>query len=235
MNNSEIFELGLTLAHALNGEPKAIADLKVLFVRHPEMFENLEDLRNTIKEVALSPEIIMQNNKPKGNDIEIIAAKRLDDKKMGDIGIRNTGAANVVFHANKTRLNNFERLEKKARQQNTTTDGRDAHTPYTQAQSLDGRLVQKNISSVADSRIITQPLSKEKALSALNDIAAEFYTGAEYQSCIALNQQRVEEIYSAGKSITMQNIHQARNHHKERQQQIRNPPEQSKDKGGRER
>ena len=26
-------------------------------------------------------------------------------------------------------------------------DGRDAHTPYTQAQSLDGRLVQKNISS----------------------------------------------------------------------------------------
>ena len=26
-------------------------------------------------------------------------------------------------------------------------DGRDVHTPYTQAQSLDGRLVQKNISS----------------------------------------------------------------------------------------
>jgi hypothetical protein len=26
-------------------------------------------------------------------------------------------------------------------------DGRGAHTPYTQAQSLDGRLVQKNISS----------------------------------------------------------------------------------------
>ena len=26
-------------------------------------------------------------------------------------------------------------------------DGMDAHTPYTQAQSLDGRLVQKNISS----------------------------------------------------------------------------------------
>lgn len=80
-----------------------------------------------------------------------------------------------------------------------------------------------------------QPLSKEKALSALNDIAAEFHTGAEYQSCIALNQQRVEEIYAAGKSITMQNIHQARNHHKERQQHIYNPPEQSKDKGERER
>ena len=80
-----------------------------------------------------------------------------------------------------------------------------------------------------------QLLSKEKALSALNDIAAEFYTGAEYQSCIALNQQRVEEIYAAGKSITMQNIHQARNNHKERQQQPHNLPEQSKDKGERER
>ena len=30
-------------------------------------------------------------------------------------------------------------------------DGRDAHTPYTQAQSLDGRLVDNNISSTTKS------------------------------------------------------------------------------------
>lgn len=34
-------------------------------------------------------------------------------------------------------------------------DGRNAHTSYTQAQSLDGRLVQKNISS-ATNKIIPQ-------------------------------------------------------------------------------
>lgn len=36
--------------------------------------------------------------------------------------------------------------------------GRDAHTPYTQAQSLDGRLVQKNISPATDTNIIPQSL-----------------------------------------------------------------------------
>lgn len=161
MNDTEIFELGLTLAQALNGKQEAIANLKVLFARHPEMFENLEDLRNTIKEVALTPEIIMNNKKPLGSDVEIIAAKRFDDKKMGDIGIRNTGETNVVFHANKTRVSNFERLKKKAEQQKTTTDGRDAQTPYIQAQSLDGRLVQQNTSSVADKDIISQEFSEK--------------------------------------------------------------------------
>ena len=36
--------------------------------------------------------------------------------------------------------------------------GRDAHTPYIQAQSLDGRLVQKNISPATDINIIPQSL-----------------------------------------------------------------------------
>lgn len=38
------------------------------------------------------------------------------------------------------------------------TGGSDAHTPYTQAQSLDGRLVQKNISPATDTNIIPQSL-----------------------------------------------------------------------------
>ncbi len=38
-------------------------------------------------------------------------------------------------------------------------DGRNAHTSYTQAQSLDGRLVQKNISSTANEIIPQQDKS----------------------------------------------------------------------------
>ena len=41
-------------------------------------------------------------------------------------------------------------------------DGRDAHTPYTQAQSLDGRLVQKNISSITNENIISNLESKNQ-------------------------------------------------------------------------
>lgn len=36
-------------------------------------------------------------------------------------------------------------------------DGRDAHTPYTQAQSLDGRLVENNISSATNDTIPQTP------------------------------------------------------------------------------
>ena len=41
-------------------------------------------------------------------------------------------------------------------------DGRDAHTSYTQAQSLDGRLVQKNISSASEN-IVTNSTYKSQA------------------------------------------------------------------------
>ncbi|EKS7445366.1 hypothetical protein QCK93_001560 [Campylobacter upsaliensis] len=43
-------------------------------------------------------------------------------------------------------------------------DGRDAHTPYTQAQSLDGRLVENNISS-ATNDTIPQPSKESQAIS----------------------------------------------------------------------
>ena len=59
---------------------------------------------------------------------------------MGEVGVRNDRGTNVIFHANEKRLKNLDLMSKK----NIVIDGRDAHTPYTQAQSLDGRLVQKN-------------------------------------------------------------------------------------------
>ena len=43
---------------------------------------------------------------------------------------------------------------------NGVADGGDAHTPHNQAQSLDGRLVQTNISSATDTEIIPQELQK---------------------------------------------------------------------------
>ena len=51
-----------------------------------------------------------------------------------------------IYHANEKRMKNLEALKKRG-EILYNADGRDAHTPYTQAQSLDGRLVQKNISS----------------------------------------------------------------------------------------
>ncbi|EDP6855152.1 hypothetical protein GUK64_07780 [Campylobacter upsaliensis] len=48
-------------------------------------------------------------------------------------------------------------------------DGRNAHTSYTQAQSLDGRLVQKNISSTANEIIPQQDKSAKDFKSKLKE------------------------------------------------------------------
>lgn len=77
---------------------------------------------------------------------------------MGDVGIRNDSGTNVIFHANEKRLKNLDLMSKK----DIVIDGRDAHTPYTQAQSLDGRLVQKNISSITNENIISNLESKNQ-------------------------------------------------------------------------
>ena len=65
---------------------------------------------------------------------------------MGEIGIRKDENISKIYHANEKRMKNLEALKKRG-EILYKADGRDAHTPYTQAQSLDGRLVQKNISS----------------------------------------------------------------------------------------
>lgn len=137
----EIFTLCERLSKLL-GDKEAIADLKVLYERHPEMFSNMQDVSNTIKEVVKEPEYIKPNLKAMG-DKDFMAYKQLNDEKMGDVGIRNDKGTNVIFHANKKKISELDRL----RQSMVGSP-----TSYTQAQSLDG-LVQQNISSTAKSSI----------------------------------------------------------------------------------
>lgn len=145
----EIFELCERLVDLL-GDKEAIADLQTLLERHPEMFQNKEQVANLIKKVINDPEIIINNPTPK-SEKDYIAGKKLNEKKMGEVGIRKDEDISKIFHANEKRLKNLELMVKK----DVVVDGRDAHTPYTQAQSLDGRLVQKNISSTTN-EIIAQ-------------------------------------------------------------------------------
>lgn len=106
-----LFELGERLAYALGGDKQAIADLEKLYKRHPEMFVDLKDLIQTIESVAKEPEIIINNPKAK-SDKDFMVYKRLDSKKMGDIGIRNEKNKNIIFHANKKNIAKFSKIEK---------------------------------------------------------------------------------------------------------------------------
>lgn len=96
----EIFELCERLSKLL-GDKEAIADLKKLYTNHPEMFKDMQEVSNTIKEVVKEPELIIKNPRPK-NEKDFIAVKHLQDKKqkIGDIGIRNDSGTNTIFHAN---------------------------------------------------------------------------------------------------------------------------------------
>ncbi|ECC0596839.1 hypothetical protein FMR05_05265 [Campylobacter jejuni] len=109
----EIFELCEKLSKLL-GDKEAIADLKKLYTNHPEMFKDMQEVSNTIKEVVKEPELIIKNPRPK-NEKDFIAVKHLQDKKqkIGDIGIRNDSGTNTIFHANISSNRNFKRLAKK--------------------------------------------------------------------------------------------------------------------------
>ncbi|WP_416862688.1 hypothetical protein, partial [Helicobacter ganmani] len=107
----EIFNLCERLAELL-GDKEAIADLKRLYEKHPEMFKNVQDVADTINEVVSEPEIIT-NAKREG---AILAAKKLEQNhKMGEVAIENDNGTNIVFHANKKRLSEFNKLEKASR------------------------------------------------------------------------------------------------------------------------
>ncbi|WP_257911309.1 hypothetical protein [Campylobacter lari] len=119
----EIFELCEKLAELL-GDKEAIADLRTLEKRHPEMFVDKKQVSNLIQIVTKEPE----------QNLELMAKKEV------------------------------------------IVDGRDAHTPYTQAQSLDGRLVQENISSATDKIISQENKSKayfQEKLNNFNHIASK--------------------------------------------------------------
>ncbi|EHH0538473.1 hypothetical protein J7D62_001596, partial [Campylobacter lari] len=74
MNNAkdlEIFELCEKLAELL-GDKEAIADLRTLEKRHPEMFVDKKQVSNLIQIVTKEPELIIKNPRPK-NEKDFIA------------------------------------------------------------------------------------------------------------------------------------------------------------------
>lgn len=97
-----------------------------------------------------------------------LALKKLNIEKMGDVGIRNEDGTNIIFHTNKINIKKFKQFEKKQLMVGTPNS-------YTQAQSLDERLVQKHISSPAKDIIAqnfdTEIKSIENTLTSKSSIA----------------------------------------------------------------
>ncbi|RTJ63517.1 hypothetical protein [Campylobacter jejuni] len=150
----EIFELCERLSELL-GDKEAIADLKKLYAKHPEMFKDMNELSNTIKEVVKEPEIIIDANRDK-RDYEVIkAAKIINDKKMADVVIKNENGTNEIFHANQKRIKEFNRLSNK-------NNLLQVETPTPSTHQLNGlELIDKNPSganalSATDENIIPQ-------------------------------------------------------------------------------
>ena len=142
----EIFELCEELAKRL-GEKGAIADLKTLRNLHPEMFKNMQEVANLIQEVVTEPEIIIKNPKPM-SEKAYLAAKELNNNKMGEVGVRRDDNINKIFHANEKNAKKMRQLEKKEVVYKRSMVG--TPTSYTQAQSLDERLVENSISLTAN-------------------------------------------------------------------------------------
>lgn len=122
----EIFALCNRLAELL-GDDEAIADLKILYKRHPKMFENINDVKNTINAVVTNPTVIANANRGENYDV-IKALKPLNVEKMGDVIIKNESGTNEIFHANKKKLSEFTRFAKKLKQ--NLIDGEDAHPSH---------------------------------------------------------------------------------------------------------
>ena len=168
MNDKElrIFNLCNELSELL-GDKEAIANLKLLYEHHPEMFKNMQEVASVIKVVVEKPDLIMQNPKAK-NGKDIIVAKELNDKNMGDIGIRNDEGTNVIFHANKKGMRDFNRL--KRIKERIEANGGDALSLHTPSQAWMGANVVSSTLSSASKDIIPQPNPQSQA----NSQEAEF-------------------------------------------------------------
>ncbi|RDU52910.1 hypothetical protein [Helicobacter sp. MIT 01-3238] len=141
-----LFRLGDRLANALGGDKQALADLQKLYYHHPEMFADLKDLISTIESVAQKPEIITEAKTSNA----LLAAKRLNSEKMGDIVVKNNNGMNEIIHANKKRMKEFDRL---------LSSLVETPTPSTHRQSLEqkstGELIaQKDELSGANARSV---------------------------------------------------------------------------------
>lgn len=104
----EIFKLCERLTELL-GDKEAIADLKKLYEKHPEMFKNMQDVSQTIKEVVTEAEIVT-DAKRKG--AKLVATMLKDSRKMGEVAIENDEGTNIIFHANKKNISKSNYFKK---------------------------------------------------------------------------------------------------------------------------
>lgn len=160
MSDLEIFQIAGAIALALKGEKEAIADVELLLKRHPEMFENAKDVVNTINKVVSEPEIIMDNPQYT-KEKEILSAKKLDDKKMGEVIIKNDNGTNVIFHANKKRAREFKSLLKKQQLVETPTLSTPSDKPTRGLTANDLLSSSKEHSTVTNKDIIAQNSEKK--------------------------------------------------------------------------
>ncbi len=156
------------------------------------MFKDKQEVKRLIEKVISEPEIIIKNPTPM-SEKDYIAGKKLSEEKMGEVGIRKDENINKIFHANEKRLKNLELMAKK----DVVADGRDAHTPYTQAQSLDGRLVENNISLTTD-KIIPQSKQKQSIAEQIKEASKDFNTLSlnERVALLEKNQQSISNMQS---------------------------------------
>ena len=147
-----IFYLCKALVDLL-GKEQAIADIALLYERHPEMFKNKDEVKEVIEKVVSEPDLIMKNPYF-SKEQEVLVAKKLDTEKMGDIVIKNKDGENEIFHANKKRIRDFDRLQRLKTK--LEANGGDALSLHTAGQTYTGANVVSSTLSSASNDIIPQ-------------------------------------------------------------------------------
>ncbi|WP_236033274.1 PBECR2 nuclease fold domain-containing protein [Helicobacter turcicus] len=128
----EIFQLGVALTQALNGDSEAIADLNRIYKRHKEMFKDEEDVKNLIEQVIANPEIVIDAQRNESYNV-YKAIKAINDEKMGDVVVKDDGGINEIFHANKKKISELNRFKKHLDEKDNLVNlvgGGDAHSPH---------------------------------------------------------------------------------------------------------
>ncbi len=186
----EIFELCERLAELL-GDKEAIADLKKLYEKHPEMFKDMQEVSQTIKEVVSKAEIITD---AKRKDAILVTTMLEDNRKMGEVAIENDEGTNIIFHTNKKRAKEFERLKSSLVE---------TPTPSTHHSKLAGELMGKNPSganahSANFDEIIPQTKENQSIAEQIKAESKDFNTLSSNEKLALLekNQQAITGIKS---------------------------------------
>ncbi|ELM7648487.1 hypothetical protein Q2Q86_001661 [Campylobacter upsaliensis] len=155
----EIFKLCERLAKLL-GDKEAIADLKILLIRHPEMFESKEEVKEVIERVVSEPDIIVDARR----DENYLVFKALSETKMGDVIIKNQDGINEIFHANKKKISELTRFAKKA---DNLIDGEDAQPSHPDENQVRATGISNMRSSIIDNTIPQPPKESQATTNAL--------------------------------------------------------------------